>query len=142
MKKTDSPIDPRQKLIVAAVFVAGSFLYAITCAPGVVWQDSAVFQMRVAQFDLHSNLGLALTHPLYIILCKAFTLLPLGSQAHRVNLFSGFCAAACLAILTDLLLNLTRNRLAALAAILLLAVSHTFWKHAVLAEVMSLYGLG
>ena len=142
MKQIDQTTDAAQKRIVAAVFAASFALYAITCAPGVVWQDSAVFQMRVAQFDLQSKLGLALAHPLYIVLCKAFTFLPFGNQAHRVNLFSGLCAAGCVAILTDLLLNLTRNRMATLAAVLLLAVSHTFWKHAVLAEVMTLYGLG
>ncbi|HUN82267.1 MAG TPA: hypothetical protein VMV81_12250, partial [Phycisphaerae bacterium] len=113
--QTDLPSVPGRSQVVVGVFLASFALYAITCAPGVVWQDSAVFQMRVAEFDLHSKLGLALVHPLYIILCKAFTLLPLGSQAHRVNLFSGFCAAGCLAILTDLLLNMTRDRLATLA---------------------------
>src|ERR1043166_3692315 len=142
MTRDQTATDPAQKKIVVTVFIASLALYAITCAPGVVWQDSAVFQMRVAQFDLHSNLGLALAHPLYIVFCKLFTFLPFGSQAHRVNLFSGFCAAACLAILTDVLLNITRNRLASLIAVALLAVSHTFWKHAVLAEVMTLYGLG
>jgi hypothetical protein len=140
--QTDLPSAAGRSPIVAGVFLASLTLYALTCAPGVVWQDSAIFQMRVAQFDLHSRLGLALVHPLYIILCKVFTLLPLGSQAHRVNLFSGFCAAGCLAILADLLLNMTRDRVATLGGVALLAVSHTFWKHAVLAEVMTLYGLG
>jgi hypothetical protein len=121
---------------------AGTALYALTCAPTVLWGDSVVFQARVRELDWFGTLGLALAHPVYIALARVMAFLPLGDFAHRVNLFSGLCAALSLGVSMDLLLSLTRDRLSALCGTLLLAVSHTFWTHAVIAEVYSLYGLG
>ena len=123
--------------------LGGLILYALTCAPGVLWQDSAMFQFRIWHGDLLGDLGLALAHPLYILLARAFVLLPIGHDfAFRVNLFSAVSAAACLPLALDLLLSLTRSRLAAVCGTILLAVSHTFWTHAVIAEVYDLYALG
>ncbi len=127
---------------VAAAILGGLVLYGLTAAPGVLWQDSATFQYRVYFSQLRSELGLALAHPAYILSARAFAILPIGGDfAGRVNLFSAFCAAVCLALVMDLMLSLTRSRLAAATGTLLLALSHTFWRHAVLAEVYSLYGL-
>lgn len=116
-------------------------MYGLTAAPGVLWQDSAMFQFRVWHGDVAGDEGLPLAHPLYILLAKAVALLPLGNYAFRVNLFSAVCAAACLGFLIDLLLSLTRSRTASIAGTALLAVSHTFWTHAVIAEVYALYSL-
>ena len=70
------------------VGLLAGLLYLLTLAPGVFWQDSAMFQTRVWHTDLTGQLGLALSHPLYIVLCRAFTQIPLGDFAWRVNLFS------------------------------------------------------
>jgi len=134
--------DTRRTLFALTAIASGILLYGITCAPGVLWQDSAMFQFRVWHGDLSGDLGLPLAHPLYILLAKAFSMLPLGSIAFRVNLFSAVCGAACLGFAIDLLLSLTRSRTAAIAGTALLAVSHTFWTHAVIAEVYELYALG
>jgi len=120
---------------------AGLVLYVATCAPGVLWQDGATFQGRVHQADYTGELGLALAHPLYIFLARLFSHLPLGSFAHRVNLFSAVCGAATLAVAFDLCWTLSRCRWAALCATIMLGASHTFWTHAVIAEVYTLYGL-
>lgn len=134
---------PNRRAIAAGAGILGLFLYMLTCAPGVLWQDSAMFQFRVRLGDLPGDLGLALAHPLYILLAKAFTLLPLGGDfAFRVNLFSAVCGAATLLFVVDLLMSLTRSRTAAVSGSILLAVSHTFWTHAVIAEVYDLYALG
>lgn len=141
MANSDRAVGAARRNLLLFTFVLASLVYALTCAPGVVWQDSATFQYRVWFSDYHGELGLALAHPLYIALAKFFSLLPISNHAFRVNLFSGFCAAFALLLLADLLLTLTRSRLAAVVGVLLLGVSHTFWKHAVVAEVMTLYGL-
>lgn len=138
---TADPERGRRRLV-ATVILLAMLLYAVACAPGVLWQDSATFQYRVHEGMLRSDLGLALAHPLYILLAKAFSALPIGNTAFRVNLFSGLCAAVCLGFIADLLLSLTRSRFAAICGTLLLAVSHTFWRHAVMAEVYTLYALG
>lgn len=139
----DRSIIPHRRAIAASAGALGLLLYTLTCAPGVLWQDSAMFQFRVWHGDLPGDLGLALAHPLYILLAKAFTLLPLGSDfAFRVNLFSAVCGGATLVFTVDLLMSLTRSRTAAICGTILLAVSHTFWTHAVIAEVYELYALG
>ncbi|MFH1417409.1 MAG: DUF2723 domain-containing protein [Planctomycetota bacterium] len=142
MTTQESPVnDAQRRWIVAATFLFAILLYALTCSPGVLWQDSGMFQFRVWHGDLAGDLGLPLAHPLYILLAKAFTVLPFGPFAYRVNLFSAVCGAACLAVTMDLLLSLTRCRIAAVGGTILLAVSHTFWTHAVIAEVYELYAL-
>ncbi|MEK7325867.1 MAG: DUF2723 domain-containing protein, partial [Chloroflexota bacterium] len=117
-------------------------LYVVTSAPGLLWQDSATFQFRVYRGDYEGSTGLALSHPLYIALARAFASVPLGPHAWRVNLFSALCAAVAIGFLPDMLGRLTRSTAAALMGAVLLGVSHTFWKHAVIAEVMSLYAAG
>lgn len=138
-----SPNEQSGRRLFAALIVAGLGLglYALTCAPGVLWQDGATFQGRVFQGDYYGELGLALAHPLYIFLARLFSHLPLGNFAHRVNLFSAFCGAATLAVAFDLFHSLARNRWAAICATVMLGVSHTFWTHSVIAEVYTLYGL-
>ncbi len=122
--------------------LGGLLLYALTCAPGVVWQDSGIFQYRVWRWDLEGVIGLPLAHPWYIILARLFAYLPLGEFAYRVNLFSALCGALALGFMADLLLSLTRNRFAATCGVILLGVSHTFWTHSVIAEVYTLYAVG
>ena len=100
-----------------------------------------MFQFRVWHGDVAGIQGLPLAHPLYILLARAFCWLPLGPFAFRVNLFSGVCAAVALGILADLLYSLTRSKWSAVCGAVLLGVSHTFWMHAVIAEVYSLYAL-
>ncbi len=124
------------------ISLGGLGLYALTCAPGVLWQDSGMFQYRVRYGDVPGIQGLPLAHPLYILLARAFAYIPLGSFAYRVNLFSVVCAAVALGVAADLLWSLTRNRVAVACGALTLAVSHTFWMHAVIAEVYALYSLG
>lgn len=129
-------------VLVASCFVGSLLLYAITCAPGLLWQDSAMFQYRVLRFNLAGDIGLPLAHPLYIVLAKPLALLPLGDIAFRVNLFSALCGAVAIALLADLLILLTRNAWAAVIGAVSLAVSHTFWTHSVIAEVYNLYTVG
>jgi len=116
-------------------------LYLLTLAPGVLWQDSGMFQVHIWQSDLRGRLGLALAHPLYIVLARAFTWIIPGDFAWRVNLFSAVCSAGAIALFFASLVRLTRLIWPALVAVALLALSHTFWTHAVIAEVYGLYAL-
>ena len=51
-----------------AVLLIAAGLYAGTCAPGALWQDSGMYQYRIRHNDIEGNLGLALSHPLYHII--------------------------------------------------------------------------
>lgn len=113
--------------------------YLISCAPGALWQDSGMFQYRIWNNDINGGLGLALAHPLYHLIGILVKQLPFGEFGYRINLISAVFAAFTVANVFLLLrLWLGRNLPAVIGAITL-AVSWTFWQHACIAEVYSLY---
>src|SRR5262245_45661436 len=91
-----APAGPAWQPCMAAMLAL--LVYVATCAPGVLWGDSGTYQVRIARGEMESSLGLALTHPLYIILARNFARLPIGDAAYRVNLFSAVCAAASIGL--------------------------------------------
>ena len=122
-----------------AVLAAAGILYATTCAPAILWQDSGLFVYRTWHNDLVGNLGLALSHPFYIIVCIAAKYIPVGSLAHRVNLVSAVFGAITIANLF-LLLRLWLGKIPpAIIGAVTLMISWNFWQHSVIAEVYTLY---
>ncbi|MBN2272182.1 MAG: DUF2723 domain-containing protein [Sedimentisphaerales bacterium] len=121
-----------------AVLVAAGVLYVISCAPGVLWQDSGLIQYRVWHNDIEGNLGLALAHPLFYIIAIAAKYIPLGEFGYRVNLTNAIISAFAVANLFLLLALWLRNVLPAVVGAMTLALSHTFWQHAAMPEVYNL----
>ena len=114
-------------------------LYVVTCSPGLLWQDSGMFQYRVWQQDIEGRLGLALAHPLYVLIGIVVKYIPLGGFVFRVNLISAVAGAFTVANVF-LLLRLWLGKLApAVIGALNLAFSWTIWQHACIAEVYTLY---
>ena len=123
-------------LIVLALATA---LYVISCAPGPLWGDSGGFQYRIWHNDIEGRLGLALAHPLYHIIGVVVKYIPIGEFGFRVNLISAISAAVAVAnVFLFLKLWLGRNIPAVIAAATL-ALSHTMWLFASIAEVYTLY---
>jgi hypothetical protein len=122
-----------------AVFSAAMVLYIVSCAPGALWQDSGLIQYRLWHNDIEGPLGLALSHPLYYILAIAAKYVPLGEFAHRVNLISALAAAVAVANMFLLVRLWLGRNLPAVVAAVTLAVSHTFWFHASIAETYTLW---
>ncbi len=121
------------------VLLAAGALYGVSCAPGAVWQDSGLIQYRVWHNDVEGCAGLALSHPLYYILALGAKCIRLGEFGRRVNLVSAVAAALAVANLY-LLVRLWLGRdFPAVIAALTLAVSHTFWWHASIAETYTLW---
>jgi hypothetical protein len=121
------------------VLVTAGVLYAVSCAPGPLWQDSGLIQYRTWHSDIEGPLGLALSHPLFYIVTIAAKHVPLGSFAHRVNLVAAIAAAFAVANLY-LLIRLWLGRdLPAIVAAMTLAFSHTFWQHAAMVETYTLW---
>ena len=121
------------------ILCAALALYVISCAPGALWQDSGLIQYRVWHNDIEGFLGLAVSHPLFYILAIGAKYVPLGEFTHRVNLVSAIAAAVAVANMFLLVrLWLGRNMPAVIAAVTL-AVSHTFWRHASIAETYTLW---
>ena len=120
-------------------FCAAGALYAVSCAPGALWQDSGLIQYRVWHNDIEGFLGLAISHPLYYIVAIGAKLVPLGEVAHRVNLVSALAAAVAVANLYLLVRLWLGADFPAILAAVTLAVSHTFWQHASIAETYTLW---
>ncbi|MDI6448937.1 protein O-mannosyl-transferase family [Anaerobaca lacustris] len=122
-----------------AVLCAAGALYGISCAPGALWQDSGLIQLRVWHNDVEGFLGLALSHPLFYLAAIPGKLIPFGSFAYRVNLVSALAGAVAVANLYLLVRLWVGRGLPALVAAATLALSHTFWQHASMAETYTLW---
>lgn len=121
------------------VLISIGILYAFTCAPTVLWQDSGLFIYRIWHNDLAGNIGIALAHPLYIMIGIAAKSVPIGELAWRINMLSAIFGAIAAANLF-LLMRLWLGRVfPAVIAAISLAVAWTFWQNAVWAEVYTLY---
>jgi len=153
----------RRDLVLAGLLALGVFVvYVLTLAPDVLPGDSGEFQLAVPLLGIVHPTG----YPLYLLLAKLLTLIPVGNIAYRVNLFSAASAALAvgafylsalgmveaitnrrlaspsLAIRGESAVAPTSHpcslRLAATALSLTLAFSLTFWSQATMAEVYAL----
>jgi hypothetical protein len=124
MKRTDSAI-------ALGLFIASFVLYIRTLAPSLLFGDSAEFQTIAYTLGMGHPTG----YPIYILLAKLFTFLPIGEIAYRVNLFSAFCAALTVGLVYLILRRIGAMSVAALYGSLALAFTSLFWKYASIAEV-------
>lgn len=123
-------------MVPAAIVIAALSLYLITLAPTVLWGDSAFFQRSAAEGFLKRDAG---GHWLWLQFAQLATHLPLGNVAYRVNLLSALAATTTLLLLFLAIRALGLRRSSAAIACASLAVSHTFWMHAVRAEVYTVF---
>ncbi|MBN1933209.1 MAG: DUF2723 domain-containing protein, partial [Anaerolineae bacterium] len=114
----------------ALAFAAPLALFVATCAPSVLPGDGGEFQFVVPTLGIPHPTG----YPLYLLLGKLFTLLPVGSVAYRLNLFSAVAAAGAVWAIYRAGRALDLSRAASLIGAALLAVSETFWSQATIAE--------
>ncbi len=125
------------------------WIYWRTSCPTIFWWDSAEFVAAIATLGIpHPP-----SFPLYILLGKAFSFLPVFSLSLKLNLLSGIFSALSLAIFFLLFLKVTRlflyelvkdEKLLIFTSLLLLLVAglnYAFWIQGVRAEVYSLNGL-
>jgi hypothetical protein len=133
--------EPSWKLLMEYVVALGAagLLYGLTCAPAILWQDSALFTYRILHNDIVGNLGLAVAHPLYVMIGILVKQIPVGDLAHRVNLISAIFGAIAIANTYLLMVLWLNRRFPSIVAAITLAVSWTFWQHSVIAECYTLY---
>ncbi|HOF18750.1 MAG TPA: hypothetical protein PK082_07550, partial [Phycisphaerae bacterium] len=140
METQTLPIEPpgrtvRVAWLWTAVFLAATALYVGTAQRGVSWQDSGMFQWRVLTGDYTGKLGLALAHPLYIVAGRALAAVSTEHLPALLNAFSGVGMAVALANLATVVALLTARRWIGLLIAAVLAVAHTPWWLATIAEV-------
>jgi len=120
-----------------AVSLAGLLLYMRTLAPTVLPADSGEFQLVSYVLGVAHPPG----YPLYTLLGKLFTLLPLGDVAYRLNLFAAVCGAATLGVVAHSVRRGTGSQAAALVAAAAPGLSTTFWAQSTTANIRSLTAL-
>jgi uncharacterized membrane protein len=120
--------------LAAALFV----IYARGACPTIFVGDSGDLVTAVYLLGIPHPSG----YPLYVLVGKLWTLLlPLGSIAYRMSLFSAVCAAASCGVLYWLCRRLDLCQVAALLAALLLAFAPSFWGEANIQRVYALNAL-
>jgi len=113
------------------------FVYLSTLAPTIatLFDDSLEFQLVAFQPGIAHPTG----YPLYTLLGKLFTWLPVGDVAYRVNLLSAVAATLAVGGLAVLLREVGLGWIAAATGALAFGLSRTFWTQATIAEVYTLH---
>lgn len=122
-------VDRRGDRTIALLLGASTFaVYAFGACPTIYVGDSGELVTAVHLLGIPHPTG----YPLYVLLGKLWTLLlPFGSIAWRMSLFSAACGAAASALLFLLLRRVGRlHAVAAAFAALLLAFGPSFWGEA------------
>ena len=114
--------------------IAPILAYVGTLAPTVYNLDSAELSTAASTLGIPHPPG----YPLYVLLGKAFTLIPVGDAGYRLNLMSAVFAGLTLLAVYFVVLHLTDSRVAGIAASWMLGFSYHFWADAVVAEVYML----
>jgi hypothetical protein len=128
---TSSILRPLDATLSALLTLVSAAAYTRTLYPGVLPGDGAEFQA------LGNLLGIAHTtgYPIYLLLARLTTLLPFGSPAYRVNLFSALMGGLTIGLVYLVGVLAVRSRWGAAVAALSMALASTFWSQAVIAEV-------
>lgn len=127
------PLTPADWAIAGGILLFWLATYVRTLAPSLLLGDSAEFQTLSYTLGMTHPTG----YPVYLLLGKLFTLLPVGSIAYRVSLLSAVSGALALALSYLLVTVLTGRRLAALPGAFLLGAVNIYWSQAVIAELYS-----
>ncbi len=128
----------KDRIWLAAVgfaFLASLLLYGQTMAPTVYALDSAELTTAAATGGLAHATG----YPLYLLIGRFWSLIPIGDVGFRMNLLSGVCGALTVALVVCLLRRLGAGPWAALCAAGFLASTTTFWAMSLVAEVYTLH---
>jgi transmembrane protein TMEM260 (protein O-mannosyltransferase) len=112
------------------VFVGLFALYTGSAPRTVTLEDDGLFIMASYFLGIDHPPG----YPVYTLLGKLFTLLPVGSIAFRVHLLSAFFGALTAVALWLVVRSLLGHAVTAYTGALLYGVSATFWSQAIIAE--------
>jgi hypothetical protein len=124
-------LDRYDLFLALACFLASLALYIRTLTPGLLPGDSGEFQTLAYLLGHTHPTG----YPVYLVLAKLATFLPLSDVAYRVNLFSAIMGALAVAAVYLSSRLLVKYRVLAVVGAAALAVSPTFWSQAVIAEI-------
>ncbi|NIN68223.1 MAG: DUF2723 domain-containing protein [Anaerolineae bacterium] len=125
------------RALLTFIFFLPVAMYVKTLLPTVGEHDTFEFQVLAYRLGIAHPTG----YPLYILLGKLFSFLPVGNVAYRLNLSSALFAAGATVLVYATIHLLTRHRAASALSALSFAFSYSFWSQAVVAEVYALNAL-
>src|SRR5262245_14624997 len=129
---------PRADIQAAAgvcVAMAAWALYRATLLPGFDFGDTGSLQTTVGSTLITPRVG----YPLYFAVSNLWLHLVGGDPARALNLASAVAAALAGGLSVVVAIERSGSIAASIAAVLLFAVSYTFWSQSVIAEVYALH---
>jgi hypothetical protein len=134
--RSESPaVSKRDVLLATAVTVATLAFFVVTLRPDVGGtEDSAKFQFVGRVLGTSHSPG----YPFYAMATWAFSYVPIGNLAYRINLFSAVCGALCCLCIFLTARRIGVTRLLSVAAALAAATGFPVWSNSITAEVYTL----
>ena len=123
------------KLIAPVLFVFILSVYLLTLAPTIGFRDSG--DMVTASYLL--GISHPSGFPLYMLIGKAFSFMPVSEIAFRYNLMSALFGALAVILVFFSVKRLLKSSFISAIVSLMLAFSVTFWAYSIFAEKYSLY---
>ena len=132
----------RNTIIGGTIFIVSFGLYILTMCPTTYWEDSAAFSAVNPILGIPHSPGF----PIYVLLGRVFSLIPIENHAFRSNFMSAFWGSLSLAILYLLMLEILKktkpsgytSQLPIITGVAFLGFSSAFWLQTIRAEVYTL----
>ncbi|MEW6203483.1 MAG: DUF2723 domain-containing protein [bacterium] len=121
-------------LFAAVAFLVAFALYLYTSLPVIGWGDGADFVLTSHFLGVPHPTG----YPLFILLGKIVSFIPIGDVAFRIALLSSLCSAASVAVLFLLVEKWSGNTSAALYAAAVMMFSTFLWGNSIMVEAYAL----
>lgn len=132
----------RNTIVGGTIFIVSFGIYVLTMCPTTYWEDSAAFSAVNPILGIPHSPGF----PIYVLLGRVFSLIPIENHAFRSNLMSAFWGSLSLAILYLLMLEILKKtkpngytlQLPIITGVAFLGFSSAFWLQTIRAEVYTL----
>lgn len=122
-------------LAAVVAFLVAALVYVRTLLQGVSVGDWAESQLVPARLGILHPTG----YPLYTVLGKLFSMIPVGSVAYRADLLSAMAAAGLVGVAVLIAVRLGVGPVIAAGAALCLAFTGTLWEEATFSEMNGLH---
>ncbi len=129
------------RLYAAAATLIALGVYLLTLAPDLTWANAATDGGELITAAATLGIPHPPGYPLYVVLGKLFSMLPLGTVALRFNLLSAVCGALAVGVLVLAIGTFHGSRVRppfAAATALLFGFAPLVWSQATVAEVYTL----
>ena len=131
----NAPRTDIQTVAAVCIALAAWALYRATLLPGFDFGDTGSLQTTVGSTLITPRVG----YPLYFAVANLWLHVVGGDPARALNLASAVAAALACGLSVLVAIELSGSIAAAIAAMLLFAVSYTYWSQSIIAEVYALH---